>query len=150
MARVILAPYIKSISGKVGNLEFRTLKSGKTVVRARRLFDDDQPPHKPTPAEIAQRRRFGIVSSIVAEIQNHYKRIDQAAADRQKIWRRVVRHYERIKQENPTIDDDGMRELLRERLKIGSKHDETTTKPRFSRTGKCTVYDVKKKGGKNE
>ena len=133
MARVILAPYIKSISGKVGNLEFRTLKSGKTVVRARRLFDDDRP-HKPTPAEIAQRRRFGIVSSIVAEIQNHYKRIDQAAADRQKIWKKVVRHYERIKQENPTIDGDGMRELLRERLKIGSKYDETTTKPRFSRT----------------
>ena len=150
MARVILAPYIKSISGKVGNLEFRTLKSGKTVVRARRLFDDAQPPHKPTPAEIAQRRRFGIVSSIVAEIQNHYKRIDQAAADRQKIWKKVVRHYEHIRQENPTIDGERMRELLRERLKIGSKYDETTTKPRFSRTGKCTVYGVKKKGGKNE
>ena len=31
MAKVILAPFISSISGKVGNLEFRTLKSGKTT-----------------------------------------------------------------------------------------------------------------------
>jgi len=37
MARVELAPFIKSISGKVGNLEFRTLRSGKVVVHSRRM-----------------------------------------------------------------------------------------------------------------
>ena len=36
MARVILAPFIEGISGKVGNLEFRTYKNGKTTVRVRK------------------------------------------------------------------------------------------------------------------
>jgi hypothetical protein len=92
MARVILAPFIQSISGKVGNLEFRTLKSGKTVVRARRKteYQSDRPL---TEKEIAHRRRFGIVSAVVAAIQRNYPRIDQAALDRKKIWQKVAYYY---------------------------------------------------------
>ena len=73
MARVILAPFIESISGKVGNLQFRTLKSGRTVVHARRCVAEDGTAHRstpPTPAEIAHRKRFGMVSSITAEISD--------------------------------------------------------------------------------
>lgn len=92
MAKVILAPFIQSISGKVGNFEFRTLKSGKTVVRARRKTDY-QSSRSLTPKEIAQRRRFGIISSVVAAIQRTYPRIDEAALDRKKIWQKVAYHY---------------------------------------------------------
>ncbi len=92
MAKVILAPFIQSISGKVGNLEFRTLKSGKTVVRARRE-DEPQTTRILTPKEIAQRRRFGIVSSVTATIQSRYKRIDEAALDRKRIWQKVAYLY---------------------------------------------------------
>ena len=92
MARVILAPFIQSISGKVGSLEFRTLKSGRTVVRARRKTDY-QPTCPPTEKAIAQRRRFGVVSATVAAIQRNYDRIDEAALDRKKIWQKVAYHY---------------------------------------------------------
>lgn len=92
MAKVILAPFIQSISGKVGNLEFRTLKSGKTVVRTRRR-EDYQSTRVLSPKEIAQRRRFGIVSSVTAAIQSSYKRIDEAALDRKRIWQKVAYLY---------------------------------------------------------
>lgn len=92
MAKVILAPFIQSISGKVGNLEFRTLKSGKTIVRARRE-DEPQTPRILSPKEIAQRRRFGIVSAVTATIQSNYKRIDEAALDRKRIWQKVAYLY---------------------------------------------------------
>ena len=88
MAKVILAPFITSISGKVGNMEFRTLKSGKTTVRVRRETDY-QSSREPTEKERAQRRRFGVVSSVVATIQSYYPRIDEAAFDRKKIWQKV-------------------------------------------------------------
>lgn len=95
MAKVILAPFIQSISGKVGSLEFRTLKSGRTIVRARR--EKEQPSNRvPTPKELAQRRRFGVVSSTVAEIQRCYPRIDLAALDRKKIWQKVAYLYAKL------------------------------------------------------
>ena len=106
MAKVTLAPFIESISGKVGNLQFRTLKSGRTVVHARRCTTEDGIMHRstpPTPAEIAHRKRFGMVSSITAEIQSLYPRIDQAAADRKLIWQRVAYHYDKLR---PSIEDD--------------------------------------------
>ena len=102
MAKVILAPFIHSISGKVGNLEFRTLKSGKTIVRARRE-SDYQTTREPTAKEREQRRRFGIVSSVVAEIQHDYDRIDYAALDRKKIWQKVAYLYAKYHDE---ISDD--------------------------------------------
>ena len=150
MARVILAPYIKSISGKVGNLEFRTLKSGKTVVHTRRLFDDDQPPHKPTPAEIAQRRRFGIVSSIVAEIQNHYKRIDQAAADRKLIWERVTYAYRKLTQRNPALNDEEIRLILFNQYQADFPTQKWGLNGVSTDSKRTPKGNRKKKGGKNE
>ena len=109
MARVTLAPFIHSISGKVGNLEFRTLKSGRTVVRARRETDYLSS-HEPTLKELAQRRRFGIVSSVVTEIQKSYSMIDEAARDRKKIWQKVSYIYAKY---CDSIEDD---KLLRQTI----------------------------------
>ena len=102
MAKVILSPFIESISGKVGNLEFRTLKSGRTIVRARGEYDY-QPKSLPTAKALAQRRRFGIVGATVAAIQRNYPRIDQAALDRKKIWQKVSYLYAKYAE---SIEDD--------------------------------------------
>ena len=126
MARVILAPFIESISGKVGNLQFRTLKSGRTVVHARRCVAEDGTAHRstpPTPAEIAHRKRFGMVSAITAEIQGSYARIDQAAADRKSIWQKVAYHYDKLR---PSIEDD--KQLKQEILsRLTAKNSATKT-----------------------
>ena len=125
MAKVILAPFIESISGKVGNLQFRTLKSGRTVVHARRGMTEEGIVHRstpPTPAEIAHRKRFGMVSSITAEIQGRYARIDKAAADRQQIWLKVKYLYDKHVQE--VEDEKELRKL------ILAKYDKSTSKPR--------------------
>ena len=126
MAKVTLAPFIESISGKVGNLQFRTLKSGKTVVHARRCTTEDGIMHRATPptsAEIAHRKRFGMVSSITAEIQSRYDRIDQAAADRKSIWQKVAYHYDKLR---PSIEDD--KQLKREILsRLTTKNSATKT-----------------------
>ena len=127
MARVILAPFIESISGKVGNLQFRTLKSGKTVVHARRCTTEDGIMHRATPptqAEIAHRKRFGMVSSITAEIQSLYPRIDQAAADRKSIWKRVAYHYDKLR--SSIEDDKQLKQEILSRL---------TTKKSATKTG---------------
>ena len=125
MAKVILAPFIESISGKVGNLQFRTLKSGRTVVHARRGMTEEGIVHRSTPptqAEIAHRKRFGMVSSITAEIQGRYARIDKAAADRQQIWLKVKYLYD--KHVNDVEDEKELRKM------ILAKYDKSTFKPR--------------------
>ena len=125
MAKVVLAPFIESISGKVGNLQFRTLKSGRTVVHARRGMTEEGIVHRSTPptqAEIAHRKRFGMVSSITAEIQGRYARIDKAAADRQQIWLKVKYLYDKHVQE--VEDEKELRKL------ILAKYDKSTSKPR--------------------
>ena len=132
MARVILAPFIESISGKVGNLQFRTLKSGRTVVHARRCVAEDGTAHRstpPTPAEIAHRKRFGMVSSITAEIQGRYARIDQAAADRQQIWLRVKYLYDKHVNE---VNERRERIASTDPRKVRQKYLKTPLKPRFS------------------
>ncbi|MBQ4394031.1 MAG: hypothetical protein II825_01850 [Paludibacteraceae bacterium] len=111
MAKVILAPFIQSISGKVGSLEFRTLKSGRTVVRARRE-NDYISERIPTEKELAQRRRFGVISSTVAIIQRNYDRIDEAARDRKKIWQKVAYHY--AKYFETVTDDKQLQKILLE------------------------------------
>ena len=102
MAKVTLAPFIQSISGKVGDLEFRTLKSGRTIVRASRKKDYLNK-REPTAKERAQRRRFAVVSSTVAIIQREYPRVDWAAQDRKKIWQKVAYLYAKF---FDSFDDD--------------------------------------------
>lgn len=125
MAKVTLAPFIESISGKVGNLQFRTLKSGRTIVHARRSILDGAPLRAtpPTEAEIAHRRKFGIVSSITAQIQEQYQRIDLAAQDRKSIWQKVSYIYDKLR---PEIADD---KLLRKQIlaRYDAKNSATNT-----------------------
>ena len=127
MAKVTLAPFIESISGKVGNLQFRTLRSGRTVVHARRDLIEGTP-LRSTPlseAEKAHRKRFGMVSSITAQIQERYARIDQAARDRKAIWQKVTYLYNKLR---PEIEDDN---LLREQILEQYKAKNLDTKTGF-------------------
>ena len=131
MARVELAPFIKSISGKVGNLEFRTLRSGKVVVHSRRMRDANEK-RVMTRKEIAHQRRFGIVSRVTAAVQKSYPRIDEAARARQKIWNRVGRHYDKMIGAHPEYTDQEMeRALIKE---IGNKAGKESVKSRLCRT----------------
>jgi hypothetical protein len=137
MARVILAPFIEGISGKVGNLEFRTYKNGKTTVRVRKskYEREEDGRRKPfTAGEKAAQRRFGIVAHVTGVLQNEYKRIDEAAQARQKIWNRVSRHYEKMLELCPEASDRELTELLLQSLRAGQKEDKKSTKPLFSRT----------------
>jgi hypothetical protein len=64
-----------------------------------------------------------MVSSITAEIQSRYDRIDQAAADRKSIWQKVAYHYDKLR---PSIEDD--KQLKREILtRLTTKNSATKT-----------------------
>ena len=62
-----------------------------------------------------------MVSSITAEIQGRYARIDKAAAERQQIWLRVKYLYD--KHANEVKDEKELRQLILE------KYDKSTLKP---------------------
>ena len=138
MAKVTLAPFIKSISGKVGNLEFRTLRSGRTVVHARNVLDDDsdRPKRVPSAEELLRRKRFGVVARVTAQIQNEYKRLDEAALARRKIWNMVSRHYEKAVQSMPHASSEELCKVvlrtvhkkLLHRSGVGLDHDKTPSK----------------------
>ena len=82
----------------------------------------------------AAQRRFGIVAHVTGVLQNEYKRIDEAAQARQKIWNRVSRHYEKMLELCPEASDRELTELLLQSLRAGQKEDKKSTKPLFSRT----------------
>lgn len=121
MARVILSPFIKSISGRVGNLEFRTLKSGKTVVHACGAFIPKKAKEREwSPEELESQRRFAMVSQVTGQLQREYNRIDEAAAARQKIWNRVSRHYAKVVAKYPDADYETLRKKLLASLRRGA------------------------------
>jgi len=71
---------IKSLSGRLGNFVYRTLKSGKVVVSpyaARSV--------PPTDAEISSRQRFAVIA---AEVVRRQKEGD--TRDRRIIWREIM------------------------------------------------------------
>ena len=78
MAKVTLPPFIRSISGQLGNLRFRTSGSGKTTVSA-------YTPHKRTtpltPGEIAARERFCKIASTVAQMRR-----EGSLLSRKELW----------------------------------------------------------------
>ena len=85
MAKVILRPEILGISGKVGNMIFRTTKDGRTFVSSA----NRQPRStKLKPAELARRERFVRMSQEVARrIANGDTR------PRKTIWAEVKQTY---------------------------------------------------------
>ena len=137
MARVTLAPFIEGISGKVGNLEFRTYKNGKTTVRVRKSkYEREESGRKKpfTAGEKAAQRRFGIVAHVTGVLQAEYQRIDEAAKARQKIWNKVSRHYEKMLELFPEASDEELKALLLQSLRAGQKEEKRSIKPRVSRT----------------
>ena len=62
MARVTFPPLIQSVSGRVGNLMFRTSASGKTTVSTGTPRKRTTPP---SDAEIAARARFRQIAKTV-------------------------------------------------------------------------------------
>ena len=109
MARVILNPAIKSVSGKVGNLIFKTYKNGQV-----RVYKVDEVPQRThiSPQELANRRRFGLVAKITAYIQHSYEWVDEAAKDRHSIRKKVRYHYDKILDRLPNATDEELAGLI--------------------------------------
>ena len=113
MAKVTLSPELQSISGKVGNLIFKTYKSGK-VGLYRYLPTRRTAPL--SPEERASRRRFAVISRTVAQVQSRYEWIDEAARDRKKIFAKVKYHYDRITAAEPDLSDQQIIARILERF----------------------------------
>ena len=108
MAKVILSDGLESISGKVGNMVFRTYKNG--TVRVYKARERSQSSHHPTAEELARRRRFALTNQVTAMVQSRYEWINEAARDRKKIWHKVQYYYDKLLAGNPGMED---KELLR-------------------------------------
>ena len=102
MAKVTLSPELQSISGKVGNMLFKTYRSGKVgLYRLPRT-----PRTKPlSPEEQARQIRFGIISRVVAQVQSGYEWLDEAARDRKKIFAKAAYHYDRLIVADPDLSE---------------------------------------------
>ena len=85
MAKITLPPEIIGISGRVGNMIFRTTKDGRTFVNS---ANRQKRSTQPKPAEIAQRQRFTLMAQEVARrIANGDHR------QRAIIWREVKQSF---------------------------------------------------------
>jgi hypothetical protein len=111
MARVTLAPGLQGISGKVGNLVFRTYQNGH--VHVHKAKDYASPPRRASPGELANRRRFAFVSRLTAEIQHLYEWVDAAARDRKKIREIVQYQYDRLLARYPQATDEDLGRWVR-------------------------------------
>ena len=111
MARVTLAPGLQGISGKVGNLVFRTYQNGH--VHVHKANDYLTPRRRTSPGELANRRRFAFVSRLTADIQHLYEWADDAARDRKKIREIVQYQYDRLVAAKPDATDEELGRLIR-------------------------------------
>ena len=85
MARVILRPEIKGISGKIGNMIFRTTKDGRTFVSSSNRRTRTK---HPSDREQNTRSRFALAAKEVA------RRIAEGdTRPRKDIWREVYRTF---------------------------------------------------------
>lgn len=112
MARVILSPELKGISGKIGNLVFRTYKNGH--VHVFKADEDRQRKRRASESEMANRRRFGIVCRMTSQLQSCYVRADEAAADRKRIRERVQYLYDKLLATFPELTDQEMERAIRQ------------------------------------
>lgn len=110
MARVTLAPGLQGISGKVGNLVFRTYQNGHVHVHKAKEYAS--PPRRASPGELANRRRFAFVSRLTADIQHLYEWADDAARDRRNIYKRVQYCYDRLLRQSPDLTDSELTNMV--------------------------------------
>jgi len=78
MAKVTLPPFLQSISGQIGDLHFRTSRSGKTSVS----LGSPRPRSTPIkPTEVAARERFRKIASTVAQMRRQGSQLS-----RKELW----------------------------------------------------------------
>jgi hypothetical protein len=89
MARVLTSPFIVSISGRVGNSCFRTIKStGKVYMYALPRYDEKK--SKQVSKETKMRReRFGKIASTVAKMRKEGSKMNN-----KELWKIVSKIYE--------------------------------------------------------
>lgn len=111
MARVTLIPELKGISGKIGNMVFKTYKNGQV-----RVYKATEKPvarsTKPSERELANRRRFAIVAHVTAKIQHSYEWADEAARDRHSIRKKVQYQYDKTLARLPNASDEDLTCLI--------------------------------------
>ena len=95
MARVELMPGIKSISGTIGNLTFRT-RGGKTFVYSNL---DPELPRRATRAQREQWLRRMVLDRCVRLIQSDYEDMFEAIRQRALIRQRLVKLYAKYRVE---------------------------------------------------
>lgn len=84
MAKITLQPFITSISGRIGNMYFRTYASGKTTMTT------NQPRKRSTPcseAEIQAKQLFAKRAAIVKNLRKQYP--DKSLKDLWKIAKQM-------------------------------------------------------------
>ena len=87
MAKVTLPPFIQSISGRLGDLSFRTSASGKTSVTCFKPRPRTTPV---SPKELSARTRFAQIAKTVAQM-----RLQGSQLSRKELWNLARQAYDR-------------------------------------------------------
>ena len=90
MARVTTMAGIASISGRLGNYCFRTMKStGKVYVHTMPSKESRGPVKAPSAAMIAQRERFSAITKMVAQMRENGSK-----KSRKQLWKIAQEAYD--------------------------------------------------------
>jgi len=89
MAKITMMPGIASISGRVGNYSFRTMRAtGKVYVRSM-ARKDPRPAKAPSAAMVAQRERFAAIVKMVQQM-----RAAGSKKSRKQLWKIAAEAYD--------------------------------------------------------
>ena len=90
MAKITMMPGIESISGRVGNCCFRTMKrSGKVYMHQMPSKEQKRPLKAPSEAMITQRERFAAIAKMVVQL-----RTDGSKKSRKQLWKIATQAYD--------------------------------------------------------
>ncbi len=90
MAKITMMPGIESISGRVGNCCFRTMKKSGRVYMHQVGSKEKRPPMKaPSEAMIAQRERFASIAKMVMQM-----RASGSKKSRKQLWKIATEAYD--------------------------------------------------------
>ena len=90
MAKVTTMSGIASISGRLGNYCFRTMrKTGKVYIHTMPSKEQRGPKPAPSAAMTAQRERFGAITKMVAQMRR-----DGSKKNRKQLWKIATEAYD--------------------------------------------------------
>ena len=90
MARIEMLSGIASISGRIGNYSFRTMKStGKVYMHAIPSKEHRRLRKEPSAAMLAQRERFGAITKMVAQMRK-----DGSKKSSKQLWKIAKEAYD--------------------------------------------------------